>query len=50
MHTEDASCSTTDVLVQREMESWRSPLASIPLFSMAHFVDTAQCSGGWYTS
>jgi hypothetical protein len=36
-----------NVLVQREMESWRSPLASIQLFSMAQFVDTAQCSGGW---
>src|SRR5450755_4392729 len=30
------------------MESWRSPLASIPPFRRASWEDTAQRSGGWW--
>ena len=37
------------VLVQREMESWRSPLASIQPFRRPSLDDTAQCSSGWWT-
>src|ERR1700730_17956170 len=30
------------------MESWRSPLASIPPFSAGRWEDAAQCRGGWW--
>ena len=38
------------VLVQPEMERWRSPLASIPPFSRPRWEDTARCGGWWNIS
>ena len=36
-----------DVLVQREVESWRAPVASITLFSLGHFAPpNAVAAGG----
>jgi hypothetical protein len=40
---------TNIVLVQREMESCRSPLASIQPFSAGQFGGLRRCSGGEWT-